>query len=167
MNFKSYIDQNAILDIDQLHSLENCPLWIVILASFNSQDYHSVKIPWIHDGIFDQNGIKFNNDYDDNKIYLCRNKENHHEYIAVYDFIKNPILGGDINVLFSSEDLADGLINSTIIMRSWTNPKIQSMLDDILINRSFAIRDRNNYSIFEMLSAKNNDIEIYLNIIPK
>lgn len=164
MDLNSFIESNAILNIEKLSDYENKPLWIVLLSSFNSQDYYSVKIPWIHDGIFDHSGKKFNSDYDPAKIYLCRNKENPSEYIAVHDFIQLPDKTSNFNVIFTDETIADALVNTLIITRSNNHTKLQGNLDKIVEQRSFALREKNNYSIFNMISATN---EILINLIPK
>ncbi len=164
MDFYSFIKDNAILDIDQLDSLEGQPLWIVLLTSNNNQDYHSVKIPWIHDGIFDQNGIKYNNNFDSDLIYLCRNKHDANEYIAVLDFLVVPNNAPSFTTIFPDEDLADALINSIIITRSKSSPSLDKILNELVAKRAFAIQDRNEYSIFEMMSATNS---ILTDLIPK
>jgi hypothetical protein len=164
MDLYSFIEDHAILNIDQLHLVVDQPIWIVLMASYNNQDYHSVKIPWIHDGIFDHFGQKYNNDYDPGKIYLCRNKENHNEYISVHDFTNNSSNSNNFNLMFTDEKMADTLNNIIIITRSQSYNTIQQTLDEIVETRSFSIKEHDNYSIFDIISVTD---KILLNLIPR
>lgn len=164
MDFSSFVEDNAVLDIDRLANLEGKPIWIVIVSTFNAQDFYSAKVPWIHDGIFDHRGNLYQNNFNPSDFYICRNKENHKEYLSVYDFISKPMVDGNFNLLFDDEGIADALINTVILTRSQTNKNLQKIIDKIVYDRSFAIMEKDNYSIFDMISVTD---EILINLIPK
>jgi Na+-translocating ferredoxin:NAD+ oxidoreductase RnfG subunit len=102
--------------------------------------------------------VEYTGSYDTDCIYLCRNKENNNEYIAISDFLNQKAISGSINLLFSEEEWADTIVNTTVITRDSHNPGLDNILNDIIDNRAFAITDSKEYSIFDILSATNNTI---------
>lgn len=163
MDLQSFIIDNAIASIEDLHLLENSQIWMVIAETFDGSDYYAAKVPWLHGGIVDHRGRNFNNDFDQNKMYFCSNKEIPNEYFSIQDFLFDANNSTDLNCLFTSEEMADSLVNVIILTRSQTNREIQKALEDNLRDRSFALRGTDEFSLFDMLSVVNDDM---IKIIP-
>lgn len=152
MSLNSFIEEHAILSLDELSKYENQYIWLMITNKTGKDDYYASKIRWLNNGIYDHNNQKYiTNSYDPELIYFCQNQSNLNEYFSVYDFMPSLNDNTSFNSIYTNEEDVDTILTTFTITRSSSNELTQKILDQILESRGFTI------------SFENGDIDNHVN----